>query len=409
MHRLTMIVSHTSSPSVFILSAVRTPIGSFSGCFTSYSAVELGSVAVKIALERINRLTENESMERKQEMENNGNVDALYMGCVVTGGLGQAPARQVARKVGLKASVCCTTVNKVCASGLKSVVFGAQDIMLKQANVVVVGGMESMSNIPYYLPMMRTGMKIGDGKVVDGLMFDGLTDPYTNSAMGLLTEGVVKKFGITREQQDAFARRSYELAQKSAGNETKWEIAAVGNVERDEEPTKARFEKFPILKPAFEKNGTITAANSSKLSDGAAALVLASESAVKDQNLKPIAKILAFADAEVEPENFAIAPSSAIPIALSRAKLKIQDIDAFEINEAFAAVAIANMQILGIDESKINQFGGAVSLGHPLGCSGARIVVTCLNVLRATKKRYGCVAICNGGGGATAMIIESLM
>lgn len=391
------------SKEVYIVSAVRTPIGSFGGVFADLSATKLGAAAIKGAIEKAG-IDPNE-------------VEEVIMGNVVSANLGQAPARQAARYAGLPDSVNCTTVNKVCASGMKATAYGAQSIMLGYADVVVTGGMENMSQIPFYVPKARFGYKFGDGALVDGLSRDGLMDVYDQQAMGIYADKTAEKYGITREAQDAFAINSY---QKSAASTEKGlfgnEIIAVevatrkGNVliTEDEEYKNVSFDKIPTLRPAFSKDGTVTAANASTINDGAAALVLASAEAVKRLNLKPIARIVSFGDSEQAPAWFTTAPTIAAPVALKRAGIEMKDISFFEINEAFSVVPMAFAQVLDIDPNLMNRFGGAVSLGHPLGCSGARILTTLNNVLHTENGKYGLAAICNGGGGASAMIIEKL-
>ncbi|WP_020527430.1 acetyl-CoA C-acyltransferase [Flexithrix dorotheae] len=389
---------------VFIISAVRTPIGSFGGVLSSLSATQLGATAIKGALEKAHvKPTE---------------VDEVFMGNVIAANLGQAPAKQAALFAGIGNNVPCTTVNKVCASGTKSIMFGAQSIMLGQADIIVAGGMESMSNIPFYLPKARFGYGYGNGELVDGLMRDGLTDAYNQNAMGVSADNTATEYSISRVQQDEYAVRSYQLSAVSTekgyfGNE----IVPVEVPQRkgepllikdDEEFKKVKFEKIPQLRPVFSKDGTVTAANASTINDGASALVLASAEKVKELGLKPIAKIVAFADAAREPEWFTVAPTLAAPKALKNASLSFSDIDYFEVNEAFAVVPLAFNKVLDIDPDKVNVFGGAVSIGHPLGASGARIVTTLCNVLQQKNGKYGMAAICNGGGGASAMIIEKL-
>lgn len=387
---------------VYIVSAVRTPMGSFGGSLASVSATKLGAAAIKGALDKI-KLDPNE-------------VQEVYMGSVLQANLGQAPARQAAKFAGLPDQVNCTTVNKVCASGMKSIMLGAQSIMLGDADVVVVGGMENMSQVPYYIETARWGGKYGNGTLIDGLAKDGLTDVYHNYAMGNAAELCAKEYKITREQQDAFAIESYKrsAAAWSAGK-FKDEIVPVtiatkkGDVEfaEDEEYKNVMFDKIPALKPVFVKDGTVTAANASTMNDGAAALVLMSKEKADALGLKPIAKIKSYADAEQAPEWFTTTPSKAVPKAVSKAGLAIGDIEYFELNEAFSVVGLANCQIMNLNAEKVNVNGGAVSLGHPLGCSGARIVVTLIHVLKQNNAKYGAAGICNGGGGASAMVIEN--
>lgn len=387
---------------VVIVSAVRTPIGSFGGSLKNIPAPKLGAIAIKGAIERAGI---------KPDM-----VNEVYMGCVLQANLGQAPARQAAIFAGLPDSVCCTTVNKVCASGMKSIMFGAQAILLGDAEIVVAGGMESMSNAPFYAPAMRWGNKYGDTALVDGLAKDGLVDVYNNYAMGNAAELCADQCNISRENQDEFAKQSYERSQKSV-NEGKFkdEIVPVeipqrkGDpviMEKDEEPFNVKFEKIPTLKSAFKKEGSVTAANSSTMNDGAAALVLMSADKAKELNLKPIAKILSYADAEQAPEWFTTTPSLAVPKAIEKAGLEKNDIDFFELNEAFSVVGVVNIQKMELDGSKVNVNGGAVALGHPLGASGARIIVTLINVLKQNGGKRGAAGICNGGGGASAMVLE---
>lgn len=388
---------------VYIVSALRTPLGSFGGMLADISATRLGAVAIKGALEKAGISPED--------------VDDVIMGNVVSANLGQAPARQAAKYAGLPDSVNCTTVNKVCASGMKAAAYGAQSILLGHADIVVAGGMESMSQIPYYIPKARFGYKYGNGELIDGLAKDGLVDVYDQQAMGIYADKTAAKYGFTREQQDAFAIRSYKnSAAATEGGQFKDEIIPVevasrkGNfmMTEDEEFKNVMFEKIPTLRPAFSKDGTVTAANASTINDGASALVLVSGEMVKKLNLKPIARIVSFADGEQAPEWFTTAPTIAAPIALKRAGLTLNDIDYFEVNEAFAVVPMAFAKVMDFDSEKMNVFGGACSLGHPLGCSGARILTTLNNVLHQKNGRYGMAAICNGGGGASAMIIESL-
>ncbi|MCS7153893.1 MAG: acetyl-CoA C-acyltransferase [Bacteroidia bacterium] len=388
---------------VFIVSARRTPIGSFMGSLSSVPAPELGAIALKAALEAA-------ALPPSA-------VEEVYFGNVLSANLGQAPATQVALKAGLPPTVPATLVNKVCASGLKAVMIGAQAIMLEHADIIAAGGMESMSQAPFYLPNQRAGYRYGHTQVVDSILRDGLEDAYCGLTMGTLTETCAATYNLTRQMQDEYAILSYKRAQeaqvKGLFNE---EIVPVPVTQKgettfvteDEEPKKANFEKMLTLKPAFKPDGTITAANASKINDGAAAVLLASEKAVKQYNLRPLARIISWADAAREPEWFTIAPTDAIQKALARAQMKIDQIDAFEINEAFSAVALANQKLLSIPTEKLNILGGAVALGHPLGASGARILVTLLTVLKHIGGKYGAIGICNGGGGASAMIIERL-
>lgn len=388
---------------VYIVSAVRTPMGSFGGVFAGISATHLGAYAIKGALERI-------KLDGKL-------VNEVFMGSVLQANLGQAPARQAAKFAGLPDSVNCTTVNKVCASGMKSIALAAQSIMIGDNDVVVAGGMENMSMVPFYSDSTRWGAKYGDSKLIDGLAKDGLTDVYGNFPMGNCAEICAKDMKFTREQQDAFAIESYKrsAAAWSAGK-FKDEIIPVtvktkkGDVviSEDEEYKNVNFEKIPTLKPVFQKDGTVTAANASTMNDGAAALVLMSKEKAESLGLKPLAKIVSFADAEQAPEWFTTSPSLAVPKAIDKAKLKISDINYFELNEAFAVVGLANIQLMKLDASKVNVNGGAVSLGHPLGASGARVIVTLINVLKQNNGKYGAAGICNGGGGASAMVIQNI-
>jgi acetyl-CoA C-acetyltransferase len=387
---------------VYILSAVRTPMGSFGGTLSSVSATQLGAAAIKGALEKAN-VSAND-------------VQEVLMGNVLSANLGQAPARQAAKFAGIPDACECTTINKVCASGAKSIALGAQSILLGNADVVVAGGMESMSNTPYYLSKARFGAKLGHETMIDGLVQDGLWDVYHNYHMGNAAENTAKTYNITREQQDAYAISSYQRAQK-AWKENKFENEIVPvelggkipmSIDKDEEYLKVNFDKIPTLKPVFIKDGTVTAANASTLNDGAGAVVLASEAYVKKHQLKPIAKLLASSDFAQAPEWFTTAPSQAIPKAVAKAGLSLDQIDYFEMNEAFAVVSIVNNQLLGLDAEKVNAWGGAVALGHPLGASGTRIVATLLNVMQQENMKYGVAAICNGGGGSTALVFEKL-
>ena len=388
---------------VFIISAVRTPLGSFGGTLADIPATKLGSIAIKAAIERAGVPLDE--------------IDEVIMGNVVSANLGQAPARQAAKFAGLPDSVNCTTINKVCASGMKATAYGAQSIMLGLSDIVVTGGFESMSQIPFYIPKARFGYKYGNGELVDGLAKDGLTDVYDQIAMGNYADRTAAKYGFIREEQDAFAIRSYKnSAAATEGGRFKDEIVGVEISSRkgtfmmteDEEYKNVQFDKVPTLRPAFSKDGTVTAANASTINDGASALVLASEKMVKKYNLKPIARIVSFADGEQQPEWFTTAPTIAAPIALKRAGLKLSDIDYFEVNEAFAVVPMAFAKVLDFDPNLMNINGGACSLGHPLGCSGARILTTLNGVLHQQNAKYGLAAICNGGGGASAMVLERL-
>jgi acetyl-CoA C-acetyltransferase len=388
---------------VYIVSAVRTPIGSFGGSLKDIPATHLGAVAIREALSRI-KLNHNE-------------VNDVFMGSVLQANLGQAPARQAAKYGGLPDYVNCTTVNKVCASGMKSIAIGAQNILLGDSHVIVAGGMENMSSVPYYAEHARWGSKYGNSSLIDGLAKDGLTDVYDGKAMGNAAELCASTCGISREAQDAFAVESYKRAQE-AWNSGKFkdEVVAVEfkkkgetfRLEKDEDPFLVKFEKIPTLKPAFLKEGTVTAANASSMNDGAAAMVLVSESKLKELKLTPLARIVSYADAEQAPEWFTTSPAIAVPRAISKAGLKMDDIDYWEVNEAFSVVGLENTRRMHLDSAKVNLHGGAVALGHPLGCSGARIMVTLLYILKQQKARYGAAGICNGGGGASAMVIENL-
>ena len=389
---------------VYIISAVRTPIGSFGGSLAAVKATTLGSIAVKAALEKA-------QVDAKL-------VQEIFIGNVLSAGLGQAPATQVAHGAGLGFEIPATIINKVCASGMKAIMVGAQSIMTGQNDVVVAGGMESMSNVPYYLTKARYGYKYGNGELLDGLQYDGLTDVYNHCAMGVCADNTAKEMKISREDQDNYAIASYKRAAEAWKNEKfKDEIIPVEIVDRkgnvshfseDEEYKNVFFEKIPGLKPAFTKDGTVTAANASTLNDGASAVLLVSKEKAVELGIKPLAKIRGFADAAQDPMWFTTAPSIAIPKAMKNAGIQKSDVGLYEINEAFSAVAIANNLKLGIDESMVNVNGGAVALGHPLGASGARIVTSLLNVLRQNKKSIGVAGICNGGGGASAIVVEML-
>ncbi len=389
---------------VYIVSAVRTPIGSFNGVLSSVSAGKLGAAAIKGAISKI-------KLDGKE-------VNEVFMGSVLQANLGQAPARQAAKFAGLPDEVHCTTINKVCASGLKSVIFGAQSILLGDANVVVAGGMENMSQVPYYLDQARNGYRLGNGVVIDGLVKDGLTDVYNQNHMGNSAELCARECKISREDQDAYAIESYKRAAAAwSAGKFKEEIVPVEvpqkkgdalQILEDEEYKLVKFEKIPELKPVFQKEGTVTAANASTLNDGAAALVLMSKEKAEALGLKPLAKIIGYADAEQAPEWFTTSPSKALPRAVEKAGLSLDKIDFFEINEAFAVVSLANNRLMKLDPKKVNVNGGAVALGHPLGASGARILVTLINVLKQNKAKYGACAICNGGGGASALVIENI-
>jgi acetyl-CoA C-acetyltransferase len=389
---------------VYIVAAVRTPIGSFGGSLSSLTAVQLGAIAVKGAMQKIN-------LDPKQ-------VQEVFFGNVISSGLQQAPATQVAVAAGLGYDVPCTLVNKVCASGMKAIMLGAQSIMLGQNDVVVTGGMESMSNIPYYLMKARYGFKYGNGEVLDGLTYDGLTDVYNRCAMGVCADNTAKEMKITRQEQDAYAINSYKRSAAAwAAGKFKDEIIPVeitgkkGDVtlfSEDEEYRNVNFDKIPGLKPVFTKEGTVTAANASTINDGAAAVILMSKEKAKELGITPIAKIRGFADAAQDPMWFTTTPSLAIPKAMKMAGVEKGDVGYYEINEAFSAVALANNQLLKIDPEKVNVNGGAVSLGHPLGASGARITITLANILRQNNSSIGVAGICNGGGGASAIVIERL-
>ena len=388
---------------VYIVSAVRTPIGSFGGSLSSLTAVQLGAIAVKGALQKAGI--------------DASHVQEVFIGNVIAAGLGQAPATQVAAAAGLGFNIPCTLVNKVCASGMKAVMLGAQSIMLGHNDVVVAGGTESMSNIPYYLPKARTGYKFGNGELLDGLTYDGLTDIYNQCAMGVCADNTAREMKISRQDQDTYAIDSYKRSAAAwAAGKFQDEIVPVevtdrkGNVTRfaeDEEYKSVNFDKIPGLKPAFSKDGTVTAANASTLNDGAAALVLMSREKAEALGITPLATIHGFADAAQDPMWFTTTPSLAIPKALKVAGIAPDAIDFYEINEAFSAVALANNALLKLDANKVNVNGGAVALGHPLGASGARIVTTLINVLRQNKGKFGVAGICNGGGGASAIVISA--
>lgn len=386
---------------VVIVSAVRTPIGSFMGGLSTVTAPKLGAIAIKGALDKI-KLDPNL-------------IDEVFMGNVVQAGVGQAPARQAAIFAGLPNSVACTTINKVCASGMKAVMLGAQAIQCGDAEIVVAGGMENMSLIPHYLNL-RNGTKFGPATMIDGMQKDGLTDAYDNSAMGVCADLCAAEYNFTREDQDNYAIQSYERSAKA------WESGKFDNevvpvpvlqrkgdpiiVSKDEEFTNVKLDKIPSLNAVFTKEGTVTAANASTINDGAAAVILMSEEKAIALGLKPLAYIKGYADAAQEPKWFTTSPAKAVPKALEKAGITISDVDYFEFNEAFAVVGLANSKILGLDNNKVNVNGGAVSLGHPLGCSGVRIIVTLLNVLEQNNGKIGAAAICNGGGGASAIVIE---
>ncbi len=387
---------------VYIISAVRTPLGSFGGSLKDFSATQLGAIAIKAAVERAGIKPEQ--------------VQDVLMGCVMQANLGQAPARQAAKFAGLPNEVNCTTVNKVCASGMKAIALAAQSIALGDADIVVAGGMESMSNVPFYVDQMRWGNKYGNAGLIDGLAKDGLTDVYDGKAMGNAAELCARECGITREEQDAFAIESYKRSQAAwAAGKFNEEVVPVSIPQRkgepilfakDEEPYNVKFDKIPELKSAFQKDGSVTAANASTMNDGAAALVLMSKEKAEELGLKPLAIIVSYADAEQAPEWFTTTPAIALPRAVAKAGLSLEQIEYFELNEAFAVVGIENTRRMKLDPARVNVHGGAVSIGHPLGASGARIIVTLIHVLKQNKARYGAAGICNGGGGASAMVIS---
>lgn len=389
---------------VVIVSAVRTPIGSFGGSLSSLTAVELGAIALKGALEKAGVAPDA--------------VQEVYMGNVCQANNGQNPAKQVSLAAGIPASVPCTTINKVCASGTKSIMLGAQSIQLGLADVVAAGGFESMSQVPYYVPRARFGYKYGGGQLVDGLERDGLEDVYQKKAMGVFADATAKEYGITREAQDEFASNSYRKSQAStASGKFAGEIVPVlipqkkgepKAIAQDEEPNNVMFDKIPGLRPAFTPDGTVTAANASTINDGAAALILMSAEKAAELGLKPLARIVSFADWEQEPQWFTTAPVGAVNLALKRGGVNLADVDFMEVNEAFAVVPLAVGKLLGADMNKVNVRGGAVSLGHPLGGSGARIVTTLVHTLDQEGGRYGMAGICNGGGGASALLIEKV-
>ena len=388
----------------FIIDTIRTPIGSFGGALSSLSAPELGAAVIA-------------SLVKRNSIDP-AHVDEVIMGNVLTAGIGQAPARQATLKAGLHQKTPATTINKVCASGMKAVMVANGQIQTGEVDMMIAGGMESMSNVPYYLPAFRNGGRLGHGEVLDGIIKDGLWDVYNNYHMGSAAELCAREHSISREDQDAYAIESYKRAMKARDEgHLAHEITKVhvrdrkGNVTEvlhDEEIDKVNFEKMSTLKPVFEKEGTVTAANASTLNDGASAILLASEERTKELGLKPVARIVSQASAARAPEWFTIAPNDAVRLAVSRAGLSLKDIDLFEINEAFSVVCIANNQLLELDPAKVNIWGGAVSLGHPIGASGNRIIGTLINALKATGGRYGCAGICNGGGGASAVVVELL-
>ena len=389
---------------VYIIAAGRTPIGSFGGTLKSFTAIQLGAIAIKGLLENVGMAPEL--------------VTDVMMGSVMQANLGQAPARQAAKFAGLSDQVNCTTINKVCASGMKSISLAAQSIQLGDVHIVIAGGMESMSNVPFYSDTMRWGNKYGNTQMIDGLVKDGLMDVYDGKAMGNAAELCASTCGITRLEQDAFAIESYQRSQ-AAVNGGKFENEIIPVVvsqrngstllfDKDEEPFNVTFDKIPNLKGAFIKDGTVTAANASTMNDGAAAVLLMSKEKADELGLKPLARILGYADAAQAPEWFTTSPSLAVPKAVQKAGLQMEDISYWELNEAFAVVGIENSRRMKLDPSRVNVNGGAVALGHPLGCSGARIIVTLINVLKQNNARYGAAGICNGGGGASAMVIENL-
>jgi len=389
---------------VFVIAAVRTPLGSFNGSLASVGATHLGAAAIQGAL--------------KKSGVDASEVQEVFMGCVLQAGIGQAPARQAARYAGIPDNVPCTTVNKVCASGMKSIALGAQSIMLGHNDVVIAGGMENMSQVPHYLPGSRSGFKYGNITMLDGLQYDGLTDIYSNSLMGSCADLCAKEYGITREDQDTFAIQSYKRA-AAAWQAGKFndEVVSVSIPQKkgdpilfseDEEYKNVKFDKIPELRPVFQKDGTVTAANASTMNDGAAVLLLMSGEKMNSLGLKPIAKILGFGDAEQAPEWFTTTPSKALPIAAQRAGISLDEVDYFELNEAFAVVGLVNNKLLNLNPERVNVNGGAVALGHPLGASGARILVTLIHVLKQNQAKTGAAGICNGGGGASAMIVESV-
>ena len=389
---------------VVIVSAVRTPIGSFGGKLSKISATKLGSYAIKGAIDKINL--------------DNKLINEVYMGNVMQANLGQAPARQAAIFAGLPHNIPCTTINKVCSSGMKSIMLAAQSIRCGDNEIVVAGGMENMSQVPHYFTKGRSGQKLGDMKLIDGLVMDGLTDVYNKVHMGVCAEKCAKDYNISREEQDDFAIESYKKSEIAWDNgkfsneiipvEIQNRKKEIENITDDEEYKNINIEKVSQLRPVFDKEGTVTAANASTLNDGASALVLMSMEKAKKLNIKPIAKVVSYSDAAHEPENFTTAPAKAIENLLKKNNLSVNDIDCFELNEAFSVVGLANIKILNLDKNKVNINGGAVSLGHPLGNSGSRIIVTLINVLNQNKSKIGVAGICNGGGGASAMLIEAL-
>ena len=389
---------------VVIVSAARTPIGSFGGCLSSVSAPSLGGFAIKGLLDKVNLSTDK--------------VDEVFMGNVLQANLGQAPARQAAMAANISEEVPCTTINKVCSSGMKSIMLAAQSIICGDNDVVIAGGMENMSSVPHYLSKGRNGQKLGNMNLIDGLVKDGLTDVYNKIHMGNCAELCAKEMNFSREQQDAFAIESYKRSTNAWLNgKFKNEVVQVIVPQRrgddlivleDEEYKNVNMDKIPNLRPVFDKDGTVTAANASTLNDGAAAILLMSSEKANELGIKPLAKILSYADSAHKPEWFTTAPSKALTVALEKTNLSTSDVDYFELNEAFSVVGLANIEILGLDASKVNLNGGAVSLGHPLGCSGTRIIVTLINILKQNKAKIGAAGICNGGGGASAMVIEKI-
>ncbi len=392
------------SNQIYIISAVRTPMGAFGGALAKVSATDLGAVAIEQAV--------------KKAQIDKDKIETIVMGNVLSANLGQAPARQASMAAGLPENVCATTINKVCASGMKAISVIFNDIKLKNYDVGIAGGMENMSLVPHYISNSRTGMSFGHSTLIDGMLKDGLTDVYNQTSMGVSGDKTADKYQITREQQDEYAIQSYVRSKEA------WDMGAFEDeiapvrvpqrkgdpvlVSEDETYKQANFEKMKLLRPAFSEDGTVTAANASSINDGASALVVASESFVENENIMPMAKIIAYAEAEQDPTFFTTTPILATKKVLEKANLTLSDIDFFEVNEAFAVVPLAFMNELKIEDSKVNVFGGAVSLGHPLGSSGSRIVVTLLNVLKNKKAKYGLATICNGGGGASALIIENL-
>ena len=388
------------SKTIFIAGVARTPLGSLNGTLASLTAPQLGAIAIKAALERAGISPEK--------------VNEVFMGNVVSAGIGQAPAQQASISAGLPTNIPCTTVNKVCASGMKAIMLGAQSIMNGDNEIVVAGGMESMSNIPYYLEKARTGLRLGHGQVTDGIIKDGLWDPYNNYHMGEAGELCSREYKVTREDQDKFAKESYtrtiKAYEKGYFNRELVPVVIEGKMPKtiteDEEYRKVNFDKMPTLKPAFRKEGTITAANASKINDGAAAVVLVSEEKLRELGIRPVARIISFADASQSPEWFTTTPIRAMNNALAKAGMQMADMDYAEINEAFSCVPIVNAKEMKIPMDKLNIWGGAVSMGHPIGCSGARITITLSSILHEMKGRFGIAGICNGGGGASAIIIS---